>query len=45
MLHYNNFEEPEYLDPGLLTGHPDSFVAQQLFEGLTEPDPRTLALL
>lgn len=42
VLHYNNFEEPEYLDPGLLTGHPDSFVAMQLFEGLTEPHPRTL---
>ncbi len=45
VLHYNNFEEPEYLDPGLLTGHPDSFVAQQLFEGLTEPDAKTLAPL
>jgi oligopeptide transport system substrate-binding protein len=42
VLHYNNFEEPEFLDPGLLTGHPDAFVAMQLFEGLTEPDPRTL---
>lgn len=43
VLYYNNFEEPEYLDPGLLTGHPDSFIAMQLFEGLTEPDPKTLA--
>jgi oligopeptide transport system substrate-binding protein len=42
VLYFNNFEEPEYLDPGLLTGHPDSFVASQLFEGLTEPDPKTL---
>jgi ABC-type oligopeptide transport system substrate-binding subunit len=42
VLYYNNFEEPEYVDPGLLTGHPDSFVASQLFEGLTEPDPKTL---
>lgn len=42
VLHYNNFEEPEYLDPGLLTGHPDGFIAMQLFEGLTEPHPKTL---
>lgn len=43
VLYFNNFEEPEYIDPGLLTGHPDSFIAMQLFEGLTEPHPRTLA--
>lgn len=43
VLHYNNFEEPEYIDPGLLSGQPDGFVAAQLFEGLTEPHPRTLA--
>lgn len=43
VLYFNNFEEPEYIDPGLLTGHPDSFVAMQLFEALTEPHPKTLA--
>lgn len=42
ILHYNNFEEPEWLDPTLLTGHPDAFVALQLFEALVELDPQTL---
>lgn len=42
VLHYNNFEEPEWLDPTLLTGHPDAFVALQLFEALVELDPQTL---
>jgi oligopeptide transport system substrate-binding protein len=43
VLFFNNFAEPEYLDPALLTGHPDAFVARQLFEGLVESHPRTLA--
>jgi oligopeptide transport system substrate-binding protein len=42
-LFFNNFAEPEYLDPALLTGHPDAFVARQLFEGLVESHPQTLA--
>jgi len=40
---YNNLAEPETIDPILHTGHPDSVVVIQLFEGLTSFDPKTLA--
>jgi len=41
-LLFNINAEPESLDPALLVGHPDAFVARQLFEGLTETDPKTM---
>ena len=39
---YNNATEPEYIDPGLATGHPDSRIIGELFDGLTEYDPKDL---
>lgn len=35
-LVYNNGSEPETLDPGLATGHPDARIISNLFDGLTE---------
>ncbi|HYX92143.1 MAG TPA: ABC transporter substrate-binding protein [Myxococcaceae bacterium] len=43
VLVFNDETEPEYLDPNLLTGHPDARAADLMFEGLTEYHPRTLA--
>ncbi len=40
---YNNGAEPERIDPGVISGQPDGRVARTLFEGLTVPDPKTLA--
>ena len=42
VFRFNNGAEPEYLDPALLTGHPDSNIARLLFEGLIIHDPRTM---
>ena len=42
VLVFNNQTEPEYLDPGLLTGQPDGRIAEALFEGLTLFDPKDL---
>jgi ABC-type oligopeptide transport system substrate-binding subunit len=41
-LTYNNGAEPEGIDPGVISGQPDGRVARTIFEGLTNPDPRTL---
>jgi oligopeptide transport system substrate-binding protein len=43
VLVFNNQTEPEYLDPNLMTGQPDSRAADLMFEGLTEYHPQTLA--
>ena len=45
VFRFNNQAEPENLDPGLMSGQPDGRVARMLFEGLTVPDPKTLAPL
>ena len=42
---FNNETEPEYIDPGLLTGQPDDRIASMLFEGLTTKHPKTLEAL
>ncbi|MCO4743249.1 MAG: hypothetical protein KC912_00580 [Proteobacteria bacterium] len=42
VLVYNNASEPEYIDPGLATGHPDGRIIGELFDGLTEYDPKDL---
>jgi oligopeptide transport system substrate-binding protein len=39
-LQFNNTNEPEYLDPGLLTGTVEFNIAMALFEGLTTYDPK-----
>ena len=41
VFRFNNGAEPEYLDPGLMTGQPDGRIAELLFEGLTTNDPET----
>ncbi|TNE89537.1 MAG: peptide ABC transporter substrate-binding protein [Deltaproteobacteria bacterium] len=38
-LVYNNATEPETIDPGQATGHPDSRIIGEIFDGLTEYDP------
>jgi oligopeptide transport system substrate-binding protein len=45
VLRFNNGTEPETIDPGVLSGQPDGRAALLLFEGLTSPDPQTLAPL
>jgi oligopeptide transport system substrate-binding protein len=42
-LVFNNDTEPETLDPGLMTGVPESRLGLALFEGLIAYDPETLA--
>ncbi|MBI3933854.1 MAG: peptide ABC transporter substrate-binding protein [Acidobacteria bacterium] len=42
IFRFNNGAEPEYLDPGLMTGQPDGRIAGMLFEGLTVNDPKTM---
>ncbi len=42
VLRFNNGQEPESLDPGLVTAQADGRIAGMLFEGLTAPDPQTL---
>ena len=36
-----NGNEPESLDPAIVTGQPEMRIVQALFEGLTRVDPRT----
>ncbi len=43
MLVFNNATEPEYIDPGQATGHPDGRIIGALFDGLTEYDPVDLS--
>src|SRR5881628_336324 len=45
VFRYNNGAEPETFDPGLAVGQPDGRVCRAIFEGLTVPDPKTLAPL
>lgn len=45
VFRFNNGAEPETYDPGLAVGQPDGRVCRIIFEGLTVPDPRTLAPL
>ena len=42
VLRFNNGNEPETLDPGVLSGQPDGRAALLVLEGLTSPDPQTL---
>ncbi|MFT6143648.1 MAG: ABC-type oligopeptide transport system substrate-binding subunit [Myxococcota bacterium] len=42
-LVFNNATEPEYIDPGQATGHPDGRIIAALFDGLTEYDPVDLS--
>jgi ABC-type oligopeptide transport system, periplasmic component len=42
VLRFNNGNEPETVDPALVSGQSDGRIARALFEGLTVPDPRTL---
>ena len=42
VFRFNNAAEPEFLDPGLITGQPDGRIARLLFEGLTDIDQETL---
>ncbi|MBI2343287.1 MAG: peptide ABC transporter substrate-binding protein [Deltaproteobacteria bacterium] len=39
-LNFNNWNEPEYLDPGLSSGIYESNIIRNLFEGLVGHDPR-----
>ena len=43
VFRFNNGSEPETIDPTLMSGQPDGRVARILFEGLTTPNPETLA--
>lgn len=43
VLVFNNATEPEFLDPTQVTGHPDGRIASELFDGLTEYDPKDLS--
>lgn len=42
-LVFNNATEPETIDPGKATGHPDARIIGTLFDGLTEYDPVDLS--
>jgi ABC-type oligopeptide transport system substrate-binding subunit len=41
-LRFINGNEPETIDPALVSGQPDGRIARCLFEGLATSDPRTL---
>ncbi|MDP6935016.1 MAG: ABC transporter substrate-binding protein, partial [Myxococcota bacterium] len=43
VLVFNNATEPEYLDPGQATGHPDGRIIGELFDGLTDYHPEDLS--
>ncbi len=43
VFRFNNGAEPETLDPGLMTGSTGFNIADQIFEGLIQYDPETLA--
>lgn len=40
VLEFFNLAEPEYIDPGMVSGQPDGNVVRLLFEGLLEYDPK-----
>ncbi|MBI2816480.1 MAG: peptide ABC transporter substrate-binding protein [Acidobacteria bacterium] len=42
VFRFNNGAEPQYVDPGLMSGQPDGRIAQMLFEGLMVMDWKTL---
>ena len=42
VFRFNNNAEPEYLDPGKMAADTDWRIAEELFEGLTIKDPKTL---
>ncbi|MGH9784851.1 MAG: peptide ABC transporter substrate-binding protein, partial [Terriglobia bacterium] len=42
VFRFSNGAEPEFLDPGLMTGQPDGRIARLLFEGLTDINQATL---
>lgn len=42
ILVINNYAEPEYLDPALTTDDASSHIVDQIFEGLTDFNPKTL---
>lgn len=43
ILNYGNMAEPEYMDPGLITGNVESNISRNVFEGLVGYDPKTLS--
>jgi oligopeptide transport system substrate-binding protein len=43
IFRFNNGTEPQTLDPGIMTGVPESRLAYQLFEGLTNHNPEDLS--
>lgn len=42
VLHQDIVDEPQSIDPHVITGLTDSFICMSLFEGLMSPDPKTL---
>lgn len=42
VFRFNNESEPEYVDPGLMSGQPDGRIAALVFEGLTVTDWKAL---
>ena len=40
LLNFNNWNEPEYLDPGLISGSYDSNIVRNIFEGLVQHNPQ-----
>ena len=40
VFRFSNGAEPEYIDPGLMTGQLENRVAELIFEGLTTNDPK-----
>ncbi|MBI4237689.1 MAG: peptide ABC transporter substrate-binding protein [Deltaproteobacteria bacterium] len=43
ILNFHNLYEPEYLDPGMMSGHYEHNIGASLFEGLLELDPKDSA--
>ncbi|MBI2994715.1 MAG: peptide ABC transporter substrate-binding protein [Gammaproteobacteria bacterium] len=44
ILHFGNGDEPQGLDPTIVTGIPEWHIIQALFEGLVAKDPATLEI-
>ena len=44
ILHFGNADEPQELDPHVVTGIPEWHIIQALFEGLVSKHPATLAI-
>jgi len=42
ILNFGNLNEPEYIDPGLITGNVESNIVRNIFMGLTGYEPKTL---